>query len=111
MAETFDMQIRYSLTFVPIDTRFIVLEDGKLIYVKKSKLSLELVPGDRIVYNVYALSPNEVLAVKNLTDYLLKFPYRPVRELFVGKPGKRLLLGVLALSCLMMTVKKSEQRL
>ncbi len=66
VAETFDMQIRYSLTFVPIDTRFIVLEDGKLIYVKKSKLSLELVPGDRIVYNVYALSPNEVLAVKKL---------------------------------------------
>ncbi len=66
VAETFDMQIRYSLTFVPIDTRFIVLEDGKLIYVKKNKLSLELVPGDRIVYNVYALSPNEVLAVKKL---------------------------------------------
>ncbi len=66
VAETFDMQIRYSLTFVPIDTRFIVIEDGKLIYVKKSKLSLELVPGDRIVYNVYALSPNEVLAVKKL---------------------------------------------
>ena len=82
------MQIRYSLTFVPIDTRFIVLEDGKLIYVKKSKLSLELVPGDRIVYNVYALSPNEVLAVKNLTDYLLKFPYRPVRELFCWQAGK-----------------------
>lgn len=66
VAEIFDMKIRYSLTFVPIDTCFIVLEDGKLIYVKKSKLSLELVPGDRIVYNVYALSPNEVLAVKKL---------------------------------------------
>lgn len=66
VADVFDMKIRYSLTFLPIDTWFIVLADGNLIYVKKSKLKLELKPGDRIVYNVYTLSPNEVLAIKKL---------------------------------------------
>ena len=49
-----------------IDTWFIELDDGGLVYVKKSKLKLELKPGDRIVYNVYTLFPNEVLAIKKL---------------------------------------------
>jgi len=66
VTDIFDMKIRYSLTFVPIDTWFIELDDGKLVYVKKSKLNLELKPGDHIVYNVYTLSPNEVLAIKKL---------------------------------------------
>ena len=66
VADVFDMKIRYSLTFLPIDTWFIALTDGNLIYAKKSKLKLELKPGDRIVYNVYTLSPNEVLAIKKL---------------------------------------------
>lgn len=66
VTDVFDMKIRYSLTFLPIDTRFLELDDGSLVYVKKSKLKLELKPGDRIVYNVYTLFPNEVLAIKKL---------------------------------------------
>ena len=66
VTDIFDMKIRYSLTFLPIDTWFIELDDGGLVYVKKSKLKLELKPGDRIVYNVYTLFPNEVLAIKKL---------------------------------------------
>ena len=64
--DIFDMKIRYSLTFLPIDTWFIELDNGTLVYVKKSKLNLELKAGDHIVYNVYTLSPNEVLAIKKL---------------------------------------------
>lgn len=62
----FAMKIRYSLTFVPIDTWFIETTDGKLIFIKKSKLNVTLKAGDRIVYNVYTLFPNEVLALKKL---------------------------------------------
>ncbi|MCQ2734964.1 MAG: hypothetical protein MJ212_03315 [Alphaproteobacteria bacterium] len=63
---TFDMKIRYSITFWPISTKFIETTDGNLLFVKNSKLNVELLPGDRIVYNVYTLFPNEILAIKKL---------------------------------------------
>ncbi len=66
VVDIFDMKIRYSLTFLPVDTWFIELDNGNMVYVKKSKLKLELKSGDRIVYNVYTLFPNEVLAIKKL---------------------------------------------
>ena len=66
VTDVFDMKIRYSVTFAPIDTWFIELSDGQLIYVKKSKCKLKLSQGDHIVYNTYTLSPNEVLAIKKL---------------------------------------------
>lgn len=62
----FAMKIRYTITFLPIDTWFIETTAGNLIYIKKSKLKIDLKPGDRIVYNVYTLFPNEVLALKKL---------------------------------------------
>ena len=62
----FSMKIRYSITIWPIDTWFIETTDGYLLYVKKSKLDYELRPGDRFVYSVYTLFPNEVLAIKKL---------------------------------------------
>jgi len=62
----FAMKIRYSVTFYPIDTWFIETEEGSLVFVKKSKLTTTLNPGDRFVYNVYTLFPNEVLAIKKL---------------------------------------------
>lgn len=62
----FAMKIRYSVTFYPIDTWFIETEEGSLVFVKKSKLTATLNPGDRFVYNVYTLFPNEVLAIKKL---------------------------------------------
>ena len=57
----------YGLTMflLPFDSWFIETPE-RLIYVKKSKLTTELVPGDRIVYNVYTLFPHEVLAIKKL---------------------------------------------
>lgn len=64
--EMFAMKIRYSITFYPIDTWFIETEDGNLIFVKKSKLTTGLKSGDRFVYNVYTLFPNEILAIKKL---------------------------------------------
>ena len=62
----FDMKVCYSIPFLPIDTRFIETTDGNLVFVKKSKLNVNLQPGDRFVYNVYTLSPNEILAIKKL---------------------------------------------
>ncbi len=62
----FSMEIRYSITFWPIDTMFIELDNGNLIYVKKSKLESSIRVGDRIVYSVYTLFPNEVVAIKRL---------------------------------------------
>ncbi len=63
---TFDMDIRYTITFWPSSTKFIETTDGNLLFVKNSKLNVELRPGDRIVYNVYTLFPNEILAKKKL---------------------------------------------
>lgn len=62
----FAMKIRYTITFWPIDTWFIETTSGNLIFIKKSKLNIDLKPGDRIVYNVYTLFPNEILALKKL---------------------------------------------
>ena len=62
----FLMKIRYSLSFLPLDTWFIETTDGNLIFIKKSKLNVNLSTGDRIVYNVYTLFPNEILALKKL---------------------------------------------
>lgn len=62
----FAMKIRYSLTLWPIDTWFLETTDGNLIYIKKSKLSRPLAVGDRIVYSVYTLFPNEVVTLKKL---------------------------------------------
>lgn len=64
--DMFAMKIRYSITFYPIDTWFIETEDGNLVFVKKSKLTSGLQIGDRFVYNVYTLFPNEILAIKKL---------------------------------------------
>ena len=63
---TFDMDIRYTITFWPISTKFIETTSGNLVFVKNSKLNVDLKPGDRIVYNVYTLFPNEILAIKKL---------------------------------------------
>ena len=63
---TFDMDIRYTITFWPISTKFIETTSGNLVFVKNSKLNVALKPGDRIVYNVYTLFPNEILAIKKL---------------------------------------------
>ena len=46
---TFDMDIRYTITFWPISTKFIETTNGNLVFVKNSKLNVELKPGDRIV--------------------------------------------------------------
>lgn len=62
----FDMQVCYSIPFLPFDTRFIETTDGNLVYVKKSKLNVNLNVGDLFVYNVYTLFPNEILAIKKL---------------------------------------------
>ena len=62
----FDMKVCYALPLIPFDTRFIETTDGNLVYVKKSKLNVSLKVGDRFVYNVYTLFPNEILAIKKL---------------------------------------------
>lgn len=62
----FTMKIRYSITFYPIATRFIETTDGNLVFVKESKFNVDLNAGDRFVYNVYTLFPNEILAIKKL---------------------------------------------
>jgi len=64
--QVFLMKIRYSITFWPIDSWFIETTDGNLIYVKKSKVDVALKPGDRFVYSVYTLFPNEVVTLKKL---------------------------------------------
>lgn len=66
VAKTFELGVRYSLTFVPIKSIFIVTTDRNLVYTKKFKLDIALKPQDRIVYNVYRLFPNEILAIKKL---------------------------------------------
>jgi len=62
----FDMKVCYSIPFLPFDTRFIETTDGNLVFIKKSKLNVSLKVGDRFVYNVYTLYPNEILALKKL---------------------------------------------
>ena len=63
---TFDMNVIYSLPFIPFATKFIETEDGNLLFIKQSKLNVELNAGDKFVYSVYTLYPNEILALKKL---------------------------------------------
>lgn len=66
----FRLGMRYTLSFNPIETVVIETTDGNLIYVKASKLpetgSEDLKIGDRFVYSVYTIYPNEVVAIKKL---------------------------------------------
>lgn len=67
VADIFYLEAIYSVPFLPIKTTCIeVASDGKLLMVKNAKLNVELAVGDRIVYNVYSLFPNDVLAIKKL---------------------------------------------
>lgn len=66
VVKTFELGVRYSLTFVPVKSLFILTADGSLVYGKKFKIDVSLKAGDRIVYNVYRLFPNEILAIKKL---------------------------------------------
>lgn len=59
----FYMKVRY-LTLV--DMVFIVTTDDNLIYIKKSKLNIDLQPGDVIAYSVYNIIPNSVVEIKRL---------------------------------------------
>ncbi|MBQ8482321.1 MAG: hypothetical protein IJ532_07295 [Alphaproteobacteria bacterium] len=63
--DIFSMKIRYSISFLPIDTWFIETTDGNLVFVKKSKVNVSLAPGDRIVYSRYTLY-DEILTLKKL---------------------------------------------
>lgn len=62
----FSMKVIYGVPFVALDSWFIETTDGNLVYVKKLKLNVSLKAGDKIVYNVYTLYPNEILAIKKL---------------------------------------------
>lgn len=64
--DIFYINVKYSLLPTPQKTAFIETTDGNLVYVKTSKLSVEINKGDQIVYNVYTLVPNEILALKKL---------------------------------------------
>lgn len=66
VVKTFELGVRYSLTFVPVKSVFILTTDDNLVYTKKFKLDINLKANDRIVYNVYRLFPNEILAIKKL---------------------------------------------
>ena len=67
VADIFSLQVIYSVPFLPVKTTCIeTVSDGRLLLVKDVKLSVPLSVGDRIVYNVYSLFPNEVLAIKKL---------------------------------------------
>ena len=62
----FPMKVIYGIPFIALDSWFIETTDGNLLYIKKMKLNVSLRAGDRIVYNVYTLYPNEILAIKKL---------------------------------------------
>ena len=67
VADIFYLEAIYSVPFLPIKTTCIeVASDGKLLLVKNAKLNVDLAIGDRFVYNVYTLFPNDVLAIKKL---------------------------------------------
>ena len=54
------------MTLEEIASRINSQLQGNLVFVKKSKLTAGLRAGDRFVYNVYTLFPNEILAIKKL---------------------------------------------
>ena len=62
----FSMKVKYTLPQL-VDMVFIATTDGNLIYIKREKLNIDLIPGDRIVYSVYTLVPNSVVELKRLT--------------------------------------------
>lgn len=67
VADIFYLEAIYSVPFLPVKTTCIeAASDGKLLLVKNAKLNVELAVGDRFVYNVYSLFPNDVLAIKKL---------------------------------------------
>ena len=67
VADIFSLRVIYSVPFLPVKTTCIeTVSDGRLLLVKDVKLSAPLEVGDRIVYNVYSLFPNEALAIKKL---------------------------------------------
>jgi len=61
----FSMQVAYSVTFLPIQTLFIETTEGNLVFIKKSKVNIPLVVGDKIVYSRYTLY-DELLMLKKL---------------------------------------------
>lgn len=66
--DLFSMEFIQAIPLLPIPCYCIEDEHGELLVVSKSKVSAELKVGDRIVYNVYTLYPNDVLMLKKLRD-------------------------------------------
>ena len=66
--DLFSMEFIQAIPFLPIPCYCIEDEQGELLVVSKSKVTAELHIGDRIVYNVYTLYPNDVLMLKKLRD-------------------------------------------
>ena len=66
VADVFFMDVCYSIRLFPAKTAFIITTDGAMIFIKNAKMADPVVPGDRIVYNVYRWWPNEVNAMKKL---------------------------------------------
>ena len=60
----FLMKVKYTLKLV--DLVFIATTDGRLIYIQRDKLNIDLMPNDRIVYSVYTIIPNSVVELKRL---------------------------------------------
>ncbi len=59
------MKVKYLLP-TPVDMWFFVTTGGRVIYMKKKDLNINLHVGDYIVYNVYTLFPNSIVGIKKL---------------------------------------------
>lgn len=66
--DIFTMEFVEFIPLLPIPCYCIEDDKGELLVVKKAKVDVELGIGDRIVYNVYTLYPNEILMLKKLRD-------------------------------------------
>ena len=66
--DIFTMEFVEFIPLLPIPCYCIEDDKGELLVVKKAKVDVELGVGDRIVYNVYTLYPNEILMLKKLRD-------------------------------------------
>lgn len=66
VTDIFEMDMIYAVPLLPIASYAIELEGRELIICQKAKIQTGIQPGDRIVYNVYTLFPNEVLMLKKL---------------------------------------------
>jgi len=64
VSELFSMKVIYGIPLLAFDSQFIITTTGNMVYVKKSKLNVELHPGDRIAYDVYTWAPNEIVVIK-----------------------------------------------